>query len=319
MTSDDRDNLLLYAAGALDADEADALRRRLDAGGGPTPEEAGVLAEAEAMLALLPLGLDEQSPSSGVKSRLMASVAASPADGLVNSGSPTAPTSRSSPMRIAPVADAGADVAEVGDRRASRMPMFMAMAASVLVFAVSLALVFSARQRVSEVERARLADVRELRAQLAVATNGLSQCATSLATANDTLEARSVELARANEMLSITRAAQLQMVGLAGPADAANAGPRGRIWWDKDQNQWLITVHDLKPPAEGREYELWFITADGKKLPSKTFNTSVAGSGMLMVDVPKDVPNITLAAITDEPLGGVSVPTGSIHLVGKLE
>jgi anti-sigma-K factor RskA len=55
-----RDSILLYAAGVLDAGECGGLREHL-AGGCPTC--AGYLAEAEATLAMLPLGLEAEEPS----------------------------------------------------------------------------------------------------------------------------------------------------------------------------------------------------------------------------------------------------------------
>ncbi len=287
MTSEERDNLLLYAAGALDTDEMDALRKRFAAPGGATPEEIGALAEAQATLALLPLALDEQSPSAVVKDRLMANLA-----GLPSAES----TSDSLRLPTTPVSASG-----------SRTPMWMALAASVLIFMVSMALIIAARKNMGAQQ-----------AQLAARDEQIQQMAADLVLATQSMQFSQAELARANEMLDVARSSQLQLVGLAGPEPADN-GPKGRILWDKENNQWLISVHGLQPPAEGREYELWFITADGKKVPSKTFNTTKHGEGMLVVEMPKDVPNITIAAITDEPLGGVPVPTGSIHLVGKLE
>ncbi len=52
-----------------------------------------------------------------------------------------------------------------------------------------------------------------------------------------------------------------------------------------------------------------------RSIPSKVFNTNVAGDAMMMVEVPRGIGPIAVAAITDEPTGGSHVPTGSIHLV----
>jgi len=93
---------------------------------------------------------------------------------------------------------------------------------------------------------------------------------------------------------------------------------RGQVLWDRQTGQWRLAVFNLAPPAPGREYELWFITPDGQKIPSKTFNVDDKGQAMLMVEVPKDIGPIALTAITDEPAGGVSQPTGQIHLVGQV-
>ena len=51
---------------------------------------------------------------------------------------------------------------------------------------------------------------------------------------------------------------------------------------------------------------------------SKTFNVDSSGSASLIVQVPTDIGPIALAAITDEPVGGVDAPTGKIQLAGKV-
>ncbi len=69
MTGDERRiTMLLYAADMLDAAEAEAIRRLLDAG---SPEHLADLAEARATLAHLPLLLAEQKPSHEADTRLM--------------------------------------------------------------------------------------------------------------------------------------------------------------------------------------------------------------------------------------------------------
>lgn len=60
--------LLLYGAGALERQEGEALRRHLEGG---CPRCAGSLAEAEALLAHLPLALEPQSPRARVREQLL--------------------------------------------------------------------------------------------------------------------------------------------------------------------------------------------------------------------------------------------------------
>lgn len=91
----------------------------------------------------------------------------------------------------------------------------------------------------------------------------------------------------------------------------------GQVWWDKDTRQWRVTVVNLAPPPPGQEYELWFIPHGGKPMPSKTFVVNKNGSATIMVDVPEEVGPLAVAAITNEPIGGVSAPTGSVHLKGQ--
>jgi len=65
---DRRDLILVYAAGVLEPAEAADLRQHLAAG---CPQCAGYLAEAEAMLALLPMTLDFRWPPIGLKQTIL--------------------------------------------------------------------------------------------------------------------------------------------------------------------------------------------------------------------------------------------------------
>src|SRR5262245_64672601 len=69
-----REQILLFAADALDASERDELTQHLRSG---CPRCAGSFAEAQAVLASLPLALDPATPSPDVKQRLMQRVQAS--------------------------------------------------------------------------------------------------------------------------------------------------------------------------------------------------------------------------------------------------
>ena len=111
------------------------------------------------------------------------------------------------------------------------------------------------------------------------------------------------------------RSADLSVIALGGTE--AQPGAKGRLLYDKAKQRWLLSMTNLAQPVAGRCYELWFITRDGRKIGSQTFTPSADGVAEIMVDVPAGL-DVTVAAITDEPIGGVAVPTGQIHLVGTL-
>ncbi|HZZ41685.1 MAG TPA: anti-sigma factor [Tepidisphaeraceae bacterium] len=121
---------------------------------------------------------------------------------------------------------------------------------------------------------------------------------------------RNSHIADLNHLLSSD---QLHLVELAGQEPT---GPHGHILYNPAANQWRVYVFDLKPPAPGRVYELWAITPDQRKLPAGTFTVDAAGSAIYSGQVPQGP--VALAAITDEPIGGSSQPTGSIHLAGPV-
>jgi anti-sigma-K factor RskA len=89
----------------------------------------------------------------------------------------------------------------------------------------------------------------------------------------------------------------------------------GHILYDPDHHNWRIYVFDLEPPPPNRIYELWAITTDNKKLPAGTFTVDANGFAVYNGKMPDKV---AAAAITDEPAPGDTVPTGSIHLLGKI-
>jgi anti-sigma-K factor RskA len=120
----------------------------------------------------------------------------------------------------------------------------------------------------------------------------------------------------ATEMIRLLRSPRVEVVSLEGqgtqPAAAA------RIFWDKSRGVWQVFASNLAPTGAGKTYELWFITADQRKVRAGTFDVDESGEGALSVRVPPGLGTIALAAVTDEPAGGTDQPTGSIHLLGRL-
>lgn len=123
--------------------------------------------------------------------------------------------------------------------------------------------------------------------------------------------------ARFAQLQSLVTTNQLSLIALGGQAPQPKSS--GRVFWDKDSGRWHAFFFDMKPPPPGKEYELWFITADEKKVPAGTFGVDAQGNGELVVEVPPGIGPLALAAVTDEPLGGAPQPTGAIQLVGKAE
>ena len=114
----------------------------------------------------------------------------------------------------------------------------------------------------------------------------------------------------------LLRSGDVQLVSLDG--QAAQPTARGRIFWDQPKRQWHVFVFDLKPPAPGKTYELWFITKDQKKIKAGLFDTDSTGSGSLVVALPQYLGQVVTAAVTDEPTGGSAQPTGQMQLVGAI-
>jgi len=49
------------------------------------------------------------------------------------------------------------------------------------------------------------------------------------------------------------------------------------------------------------------------------FNVDDKGRGSMVVDVPANMNNVAVAAVTDEPMGGMDQPTGHVQLAGQVQ
>ena len=185
---------------------------------------------------------------------------------------------------------AGAPMATTATRRGARWP---ALATTALLAAgiTGIAILVPARQ---EVELLR----------------------TALTAAQDAARASQVRAASAEQKLRALGAPATRVfaMGPAGPQPEATA----RIFWDESRGTWQVFFSKMKPTVPGRTYQLWFITPDQAKVSAGIFAVDEAGNASIDVPVPKDLGAIALAAVTEEPEGGVPQPTGAIQLVGKL-
>jgi hypothetical protein len=138
----------------------------------------------------------------------------------------------------------------------------------------------------------------------------------ALRAAEDAAQSSQIRAASAERKLRAlgAPATRVYAMGPAGPQPEAAA----RIFWDESRGTWQVFFSKMKPPAAGRTYQLWFITPSQAKVSAGTFEVDAAGDGTLDIEVPKDLGAIALAAVTEEPEGGVPQPTGEIQLVGKL-
>jgi len=277
-----KDSVLLYAAGALDPAEADEVRRHL-AGG--CPSCAGLLAEAEATVALLAFSLRPQSPSPELKEKLM--------------GRLGAPASRpAATTAAAPATEA--------------MPWWALIfipSAIAAVVAAGLAIVFAMRMQAAQPATDQTA-LTEKEQTIGVLTAKIEQDAQELSALRSGGIAQTAAWAAQPD---------LKFLWLDGTAKQP-AGSGARIFWDCKSNVWHFFASGVKPAAAGKTYELWFVSSDGKTaLPAGEFDPNSSGDASLVTNVPAAMqPNQTIAAVTDEPAGQtITAPSGSFQLVAK--
>jgi hypothetical protein len=276
--------LLLYAVGALDEGDAEGreLRAHLATG---CPVCAAALVEAESTVAHLPLALSPQSPRADVRERLLARVAALP--------------------RLSAVAGRGQE-ARAQQRPASNWFLSIASAA----IAASLAALLTYAWLSSSLDRTGR-EVAQLRSEIGTLQRNVND-------RDARIERLESDLGQSKILLASLQSRQLQVVALAPQPPQQADSAWGRIFWDKDKRQWHFHAFGLKPPGAGKTYELWLVTADMRKLPAGTFDVDAQGNASLTVAVPPGEDMLALAAVTDEPAGGVPQPTGQFQLVGTI-
>lgn len=315
--NDERDLLLRdYVLSAGAADDR-ALRETLEQA---CPDCSRELAEAEADLAAFAIGLPPVAPTPGGRERVLARIRSQRAEGARATPAPpptaaTAPgPNRAGPRPLEAIAPPSAAPAP------RRLPAVLVAAALVAV-GIALGLLTARQDARLEAMSRQVADLGERQRGTGETLTGIvdrldrwRQLGERLREAESRLAQREREARSLADRLAVMRAADV-VVPLAGAEAQPNA--QGRLYYAKAQRRWLLTMSNLAPPAAGRCYELWFITATGEKIGSETFLPSASGEAEMMVDVPPGL-EVAVAAITDEPLGGVAVPTGEVHLVGKL-
>lgn len=71
-----------------------------------------------------------------------------------------------------------------------------------------------------------------------------------------------------------------------------------------------VMGHEAPMPADGMEYQLWFVMADGQSVAGPTFMPDKHGDIMALSDA--DISHIASFSVTVEPHGGSPAPTGNV-------
>ncbi|GAC1421554.1 MAG: hypothetical protein NVSMB53_20080 [Gemmatimonadaceae bacterium] len=122
---------------------------------------------------------------------------------------------------------------------------------------------------------------------------------------------------------ALVRERNAELAAITGPdvsvMELSSTGihpPTARMFWDKATNKWTLFAHGLTTPKIGRTYELWLVTAD-KKIPAGIFKPGGDGSAVVRATYALQPADLKAIAITDEPDGGVSAPTGAVVLAAR--
>ncbi len=111
------------------------------------------------------------------------------------------------------------------------------------------------------------------------------------------------------------------LAGLSGPVvkimeltSGGKRAPGARMFWDVKHNRWTMFAHDIPQLASGRTYQLWFVMNDGAKISAGTFAPTHEGTVVMQATFKLPSASLRTLAVTDEPEGGVTQPTGPVVL-----
>ncbi len=119
------------------------------------------------------------------------------------------------------------------------------------------------------------------------------------------------ELEREHTALAFFARPGTRMSELAGTKDAPSA--HAMLAMDSNGRAVLMAQGLPQAPA-GKAYQLWFI-AGNKPMPGKVFKTDADGNAMIDEQMSAEALKASVFAVTLEPQGGVSAPTGSMFLL----
>ena len=123
------------------------------------------------------------------------------------------------------------------------------------------------------------------------------------------------ELIRTDRFVKMLSAPGAKYTILQGSDQAVNG--TGHLVYDKTGRA-LLMIGGLPPPPAGKEYQLWFIVGRNAPIPGKTFVPDAVGRGELTDQIPEEALGSAVFAVTLEPAGGGSKPTGEIYLSSSL-
>jgi Anti-sigma-K factor rskA/Putative zinc-finger len=296
------DALAAEAVDALDGEERERLLEHL-AGCASCSAELESLRASAALLAFsAPPRPMEPARSDRVRARLLARAAEdrasvtqiAPAPPLAGDdgdvtlvGAPPAPAAPPPVMPTRREPDVVPITSAPTRRRASILPWLAAAASLVLLVGVGL-YAASLRTRLATAEARYLAAARER-----------GELERRVAEREATLAAISAPAARVIEM-----------------AAARPAAPGGRMFWDPATDRWTFFAHNLPAVREGREYQLWLITVDQRKIPAGTFRPDARGSAVMQATYALPADALAAVAVTEEPAGGLPQPSGAVVVAG---
>lgn len=125
--------------------------------------------------------------------------------------------------------------------------------------------------------------------------------------------AADLEAAEHRAVLALVTAPDVQQLALAGQPLAPRAS--ARVFWNGTGGLTLLAT-GLPPLPTGDLYQLWFVGPDAP-VSAALVAPDPNGNATIRLTVPGSVTMPMAMALTIEPAGGVSTPTGDVYLLGR--
>ena len=127
------------------------------------------------------------------------------------------------------------------------------------------------------------------------------------------IQSLETRITRQTADLALLRSPASEVLVLAGQSQVLDA--KGKIIWDASTGRGLFLAAGLPKAGVDKTYQLWVI-ADNKPVSAGIFAVEAGGEAELDLSQIPALASIQAFAVTLEPAGGVSQPTGEKYLVG---
>ncbi len=121
------------------------------------------------------------------------------------------------------------------------------------------------------------------------------------------------DIDREQRFLAVLRDPATALVALSGLGPAPSA--RARIVWNEGAGGFLVAA-GLPPTPAGKVYQLWATVGKDPPVSAGVFGVGPNGTGRLRVP-PLGAGRVDGFAVTLEPAGGLSAPSGQTYLAGR--
>ena len=156
--------------------------------------------------------------------------------------------------------------------------------------------------------------VQELQAQLSANQRQVDELTRQVHFYRTAIQSQRGDLEQSVRLISLLSAPALRVLDLQGTEQGAGASGRALL---ANNNTLIFYGSGLPSLPAGRTYQLWLMKDRGRAVTSGgIFQPDASRAAILTVDHAQGVADVRALAVTEEPAGGVPLPTGHKILIG---